>query len=90
MTGGRLNRYMAAVSLAQEILQGNPRHDELRIQQALDDLVDEIRAGRRNQADFAVVAARLAEAGAFSVRVDEPHLRLVTPEEFDDLVREGA
>lgn len=73
----RIDRYTAAVMLAQEILQGNPAHDELRIGQAIDDIVDEVRAGRRNQADFPRVAADLAAQGVFSVRVDEPRLTLV-------------
>lgn len=76
----RLDRYQAAVILAQEILQGDPAHDELRIQQALDDIVDEVRAGRRNQADFPRIVTELERAGLFSVRVDQPHLTLVKEE----------
>ena len=76
----RLDRYQAAVMLAQEILQGNPAHDELRIQQALDDLVDEVRAGRRNQEEWPQIVSELERRGLFSVRVDQPHLTLVKEE----------
>ena len=73
----RLDRYGLAVQLAQDILQGNPRHDELRIQQLLDDVIDEVRAGRRNQAEWPQIKADLEARGVFSARVDEPHLTLV-------------
>jgi hypothetical protein len=87
----RLDRYTAAVMLAQEILQANPARDELMIMEAIDDLIDEVRAGRRNQAEYMNVVAQLEKHGLCSLRVEKrTHLSLVTPDEFDDLVREGA
>jgi len=76
----RLDRYTAAVMLAQEILQANPARDELMIQQALDDIVDEVRAGRRNQAEYMNVVAQLEKHGLCSLRADRPHLALVKEE----------
>lgn len=70
----RIDRYQAAIVLAQEILQGDSKHDQLRIQQALDDLVDEVRAGRRNQAEFPVIAAKVVSE-LWSVKA--PRLELV-------------
>lgn len=77
----RLDRYQLAVMLAQEILQGNPAHDQLRIDQAAQDIADEVTAGRLNQRDMAEVnyrTARLLNEHGYSVQVPErPALRLV-------------
>jgi hypothetical protein len=87
----RLDRYQAAQLLVMEILQGNPARDEQMFMQAIDDIIDGVRAGRKNQAEFPKVVAEMEARGMFSVRVDDkPHLRLVTEEQFDDLVREGV
>ena len=77
----RLDRYMCAVQLAQLILEGNPRHDALRLQQAVDDLEDELKAGRKNQRSFrrhAERAQQLLEEAGYSVKAP---LRLVGREE---------
>lgn len=78
----RKERYLLAVQLAQEILANNPQGDELAIQQAIDDIRDEIAAGRRNQSEWGshLDRARALIGNAFhSVKVDDkqPHLRLV-------------
>lgn len=88
----RLDRFQAAQFLVYEILQGHPDNDEAAFLQAIDDVIEGVRAGRRNQDEFPKVAAEMAARGLFSIRVDHnaPHLRLVTESEFDDLVREGA
>lgn len=57
----RTDRYKAAVVLAQVILEDEPRFDEFHLQQAIDDIVDEVRAGRRNQQDFAKHAERVLD-----------------------------
>jgi hypothetical protein len=74
----RIERFTSAVLLAQQILEGPAKHDELRIQQALDDIRDEVEAGRKNQAEWPAHAQRaleLIDNAQHSVRV--PTLRVV-------------
>ena len=73
----RLSRFQAAQFLVYEILQGPRADDEQAFLQAIDDVIEGVRAGRRNQDEFPKVAAELAARGLFSVRVDQPHLTLV-------------
>lgn len=73
MKAQRLRRYEAAVQLAHEILAENPGMDNWFLAQAFEDIRDEVRAGRRNQAEFPKQAAAVRERLGFSVRVpDEP------------------
>ena len=76
----RLDRFQAAQFLVYEILQGSRVDDEQAFLDAIDDVIEGVRAGRRNQDDFPRVAAELAARGLFSMRVDEPHLTLVKEE----------
>ena len=73
----RLDRFKAAQFLVYEILQGPREDDEQAFLQAIDDVIEGVRAGRRNQDEFPKVASELAARGLFSVRVDQPHLTLV-------------
>lgn len=73
----RLDRFQAAQFLVYEILEGPREEDEQAFLQAIDDVIEGVRAGRRNQDDFPRVAAELAARGLFSVRVEEPRLTLV-------------
>lgn len=73
----RLDRFKAAQFLVYEILQGSRADDEQAFLDAIDDVIEGVRAGRRNQDDFRRVAAELAARGLFSVRVDQPHLSVI-------------
>ena len=76
----RLERYTEAVYLAQLILEGNEKFDDFRIEQVLQDVRDEVRAGRQNQREFPAAAARALslieeaslarESESHSIRVD--------------------
>lgn len=68
----RLDRYRAAGLLAGEILAQAAGQDEFLIEQAIQDLRDQVDAGRRNQADWPLIQARVLRMlnSDWSVRAD--------------------
>lgn len=66
----RVERYHAAVVLAQIILEGAQADDELSIAQALNDVRDEVTAGRKNLADIPHLSTAMFE------RLADPKPRL--------------
>ncbi len=76
----RLDRYLVVAQLANLILEGQPHHDEFRIEQAVQDLRDAVAAGRRDQDRFAAEVRKLADrmqTDQWSRRADLPHLTIV-------------
>lgn len=57
----REDRYRAAVALAQLILENPAKDDPLWLEQARDDIFDEVMAGRRNQAEMPAAMDRARE-----------------------------
>lgn len=57
----RTDRYKAAVILAQLILEQDPALDGFNLEQAFQDVRDEVEAGRRNQREMPGVARRVLE-----------------------------
>lgn len=81
----RLDRYRAAVMLAQIIGEGEPADDERRLDEAFRDVRDELAALRLNQQEFPQHLQRVLQligGDTFSRRVPPP-LRLVTEEQFE-------
>lgn len=68
----RIDRYQAALVLADLIAEGNPRHQEFRIEQAVQDIRDHLAAKTR---DREVTDTLEALFTGFSVKT--PSLRLV-------------
>lgn len=90
LAADRRERYEIAVALAQVILCGPRSDDDICLEQALVDIRDEVRAGRLNQALMPAVAERVARmVDGHSMKV-RPELRLVTPEQFDDMVKDAS
>jgi hypothetical protein len=76
----RLERYQAAVYLAQLMLENPESMDELQMEHARQDIDDELAAGRKNQREFPAALAAVAEKigfPLFSVKVGGRHLRAV-------------
>jgi hypothetical protein len=70
-----LDLLKAAQFPVQEILQGDPADDVEALLRVFDEIVDGVRAGRRNQAEFPMHAARALELiDAYSVKAP-PRLR---------------
>lgn len=71
-----LDLFKSAQFPVQEILQGDQEDDVEALLRVFDDIVDGVRAGRRNQAEFSVHAARALELiDAYSVK-ERPRLRV--------------
>ena len=75
MKSDRIDRYQAAVLLAQLILEQPADTDQFLVQQAIDDVRDEVAAGRRNQAEFPSHFRRVVDLFGHSIKT--PSLKVV-------------